>query len=164
MDDFIMTTSFIEHSSPLGTLLLAATANGLCGLYFEQHKYFIGPRDWLRDPEHPVLRRAAQQLDEYFAGRRTAFDIPLDLPGTPFQCAVWDALQTLPFASTTTYQQIARHIAKPNAVRAAGTAIGRNPVSIIVPCHRVLGASGSLSGYAGGLERKRFLLGLEAGQ
>jgi methylated-DNA-[protein]-cysteine S-methyltransferase len=164
MDDFIMTTSFIEHPSPLGTLLLAATANGLCGLYFEQHKYFTGPRDWVRDPGHPQLQRAARQLDEYFAGRRTAFELSLDLPGTSFQRAVWDALQTLPFASTTTYQQIARHIAKPNAVRAAGTAIGRNPVSIIVPCHRVLGASGGLSGYAGGLERKRFLLGLEAGQ
>jgi methylated-DNA-[protein]-cysteine S-methyltransferase len=163
MDDDIMTTSFIEHPSPLGTLLLVAADKGLCGLYFEQHKYFAGTRDWVRDPDHPLLRRAARQLDEYFAGRRTAFEIPLDLQGTPFQRAVWDALQTLPFASTTTYRQIARHIAKPDAVRAAGTAIGRNPVSIIVPCHRVLGASGALSGYAGGLERKRFLLGLEAG-
>jgi methylated-DNA-[protein]-cysteine S-methyltransferase len=164
MDDIIMTTSFIEHSSPLGTLLLAATDHGLCGLYFEQHKYFDGPQHWRRDPAHPLLLRVAQQLDEYFAGRRTAFDVALDLPGTPFQQAVWDALQALPFAATTTYQQIARTIAKPNAVRAAGTAIGRNPVSIIVPCHRVLGASGALSGYAGGLERKRFLLGLEAGR
>jgi methylated-DNA-[protein]-cysteine S-methyltransferase len=164
MDDFIMTTSFIEHPSPLGSVLLAATDKGLCGLYFEQHKYFTGPRDWMRDPDHPLLQRAARQLDDYFAGRRTAFELPLDLPGTPFQRAVWDALQTLPFASTSTYQQIARRIAKPNAVRAAGTAIGRNPVSIIVPCHRVLGASGGLSGYAGGLERKRFLLGLEAGR
>jgi methylated-DNA-[protein]-cysteine S-methyltransferase len=164
MDDIIMTTSFIEHSSPLGTLLLAATDHGLCGLYFEQHKYFDGPQDWRRDPAHPLLQRAAQQLDEYFAGRRTAFDVPLDLPGTPFQRAVWEQLQALPFAATTTYQQIAHRVAKPNAVRAAGTAIGRNPVSIIVPCHRVLGASGALSGYAGGLERKRFLLGLEAGR
>jgi methylated-DNA-[protein]-cysteine S-methyltransferase len=161
MDDLIMTTSFIEQSSPLGALLLAATDRGLCGLYFEQHRYFDGPQDWRRDPAHPLLRRAAQQLDEYFAGRRTAFDVPLDLSGTPFQQAVWGALQALPFAATATYQQIARSVAKPNAVRAAGTAIGRNPVSIIVPCHRVLGASGALSGYAGGLERKRFLLGLE---
>jgi methylated-DNA-[protein]-cysteine S-methyltransferase len=164
MDDLIMTTSFIEHSSPLGTLLLAATDHGLCGLYFEQHKYFDGPQDWRRDPAHPLLQRAAQQLDEYFAGRRTAFDVPLDLSGTPFQQAVWEQLQALPFAATTTYQQIAHRVARPNAVRAAGTAIGRNPVSIIVPCHRVLGASGALSGYAGGLERKRFLLGLEAGR
>jgi methylated-DNA-[protein]-cysteine S-methyltransferase len=164
MDDLIMTTSFIEHSSPLGTLLLAATDHGLCGLYFEQHKYFDGPIDWRRDPAHPLMQRASLKIDEYFAGRRTAFDVPLDLPGTPLQQAVWEQLQVLPFAATTTYQQIAHRVAKPNAVRAAGTAIGRNPVSIIVPCHRVLGASGALSGYAGGLERKRFLLGLEAGR
>ena len=159
-----MTTSFIEHASPLGTLLVAASERGLCGLYFEQHKYFDGPRQWRRDPDHPQLRRAALQLDEYFDGRRTAFDLPLDLQGTPFQRAVWQELQALPFAATASYQEIARRIAKPDAMRATGTAIGRNPVSIIVPCHRVLGASGALSGYAGGLERKRFLLGLETGR
>lgn len=159
-----MTTSYIDHPSPLGTLLLAATENGLCGLYFEQHKYFSGTHDWRRDPDQPHLRRAAHQLDEYFAGQRSSFDIPLDMSGTPFQRAVWQQLRDLPFGATTTYQTIAQRIEKPNAVRAAGTAIGRNPVSIIVPCHRVLGASGTLSGYAGGLERKRFLLGLETGQ
>jgi methylated-DNA-[protein]-cysteine S-methyltransferase len=164
MDDLIMTTSFLEHASPLGSLLLAATERGLCGLYFEQHRYFDGPQDWRRDAAHPLLQRAARQLDDYFAGRRSVFDVPLDLSGTPFQRAVWEALLLLPCGATTTYQQIAHRVAKPNAVRATGTAIGRNPVSIIVPCHRVLGAAGALSGYAGGLERKRFLLGMEAGR
>lgn len=153
--------AYIEHSSPLGTLLLAATDKGLSGLYFEQHKYFLGPQGWRRDASHPHLREAARQLDEYFAGKRRSFEVALDLRGTPFQRAVWEALLALPYGCTTTYQAIARDIAKPLAIRAAGTAIGRNPVSIIVPCHRVLGAAGSLSGYAGGLERKRFLLALE---
>lgn len=154
-------TSYIEHPGPLGTLLLAATERGLCGVYFEQHKYFNGTQGWVRDETHPHLHQAAAQLDEYFGGRRTSFDVPLDLAGTPFQRAVWDALRALPFGATTTYQAIAQGLANPKAVRAAGTAIGRNPISIIVPCHRVVGASGGLSGYAGGLERKRYLLALE---
>lgn len=153
--------SYTEHQSPIGTLLLAATEQGLCGLYFEQHKYFNGPQNWYRDDTHPHLQKAAQQLDEYFAGVRKTFDVALDLRGTIFQRAVWDALQELDFGSTSTYQTIAHRIAKPAAIRAAGTAIGRNPVSIIVPCHRVLGSTGGLSGYAGGLERKRYLLTLE---
>lgn len=152
---------YTEHPSPLGTLLLAASDAGLCGLYFDEHKYFVGPQEWTRDDGHPVLRQAATQVDEYFAGARKTFDLPLDLRGTPFQQAVWKALQELPFGATCTYQEIARRITNPRAIRAAGTAIGRNPVSIVVPCHRVLGASGDLSGYAGGLERKRFLLALE---
>jgi methylated-DNA-[protein]-cysteine S-methyltransferase len=152
---------YIEHQSPLGDLLLAANDRGLSGLYFTEHKYFNGPQGWQRDASHPHLKNATRQLDEYFAGRRNAFDIALDLNGTPFQQAVWRALQALPFGATTSYQDIARGIANPKAIRATGTAIGRNPVSIIVPCHRVLGASGALSGYAGGLERKRYLLELE---
>ena len=95
-----MTTSFIEHSSPLGTLLLAATDQGLCGLYFEQHQYFDGPQDWRRDPAHPQLWRAAQQLDEYFAGRRTAFDVPLDLSGTPISAGGMGRIAGLPFGAT----------------------------------------------------------------
>lgn len=154
-------TSYTEHPSPLGTLLLAATDQGLCGLYFEEHKYFSGPGEWMRSDAHPHLRQAAKELDEYFAGRRTRFDVPLDLRGTPFQQSVWEALQSLSFGDTSTYLAIATRIANPKAVRATGTAIGRNPVSIIVPCHRVLGVSGALSGYAGGLERKRYLLALE---
>jgi methylated-DNA-[protein]-cysteine S-methyltransferase len=154
-------TSYMEHPSPLGMLVLAATERGLCGVYFDEHKYFAGVRDWDRDPGQQHLVRAAAQLDEYFSGDRTDFDIPLDLRGTGFQRSVWDALCALPFGATASYQTIAERVARPTAVRAAGTAIGRNPVSIIVPCHRVLGASGTLSGYAGGLERKRFLLALE---
>ncbi|MEN3293238.1 MAG: methylated-DNA-[protein]-cysteine S-methyltransferase [Burkholderiales bacterium] len=153
--------TYTEHPSPLGKLLLAATDRGLRGLYFEEHKYFKGIEGWHRDPNHRHLRNAVRQLDEYFAGRRTCFDVALDLPGTVFQHAVWRELLALPFGSTTTYQAIADRIANPRAIRAAGTAIGRNPVSIIVPCHRVIGSAGSLSGYAGGLERKRTLLALE---
>lgn len=152
---------YTEHPSPLGTLLLAATADGLCGLYFEEHKYFNGPQGWTRNPLNPHLQAASRQLDEYFAGTRTVFDVALDMRGTEFQRAVWNALIALPFGETTTYRSIAHGVANPNAVRAAGTAIGRNPVSIIVPCHRVLGTSGDLSGYAGGLARKRYLLAHE---
>lgn len=154
-------TDYIEYDSPLGKLLLAATKHGLCGLYFEAHKYFRGPQEWVRNDDNPHLKQATAQLDDYFAGRRTSFDLALDMRGTDFQQAVWRELMQLPFGSTTTYQDIAQRVGNPKAVRAAGTAIGRNPVSIIVPCHRVLGASGALSGYAGGLERKRYLLALE---
>lgn len=152
---------YTEYASPLGTLLLAASDKGLCGLYFEQHKYFDGPQDWLRSDDHPVLREAKHQLDDYFAGTRERFTLALDLQGTPFQRAVWQALLDLPFGATGTYTAIAQRVGRVAAVRATGTAIGRNPVSIIVPCHRVLGASGALSGYAGGLERKQYLLALE---
>lgn len=161
VDGMIM-ISYTEHPSPLGTLLLAATEHGISGLHFEQHKYFAGPRDWRRDDGQVHLRSAARQLDEYFDGRRHAFNLALDLSGTPFQRAVWTALQSLPFGCTVSYQAIAQRIARPNAVRAVGTAIGRNPASIIVPCHRVLGSAGALSGYAGGLERKQFLLAHES--
>lgn len=154
---------YTEHHSPLGALVLAATDRGLCGLYFEQHKYFNGPHGWVVEAEHPHLQNAARQLDEYFAGRRQVFDVALDLSGTPFQRSVWDALLALPYGDTVSYQAIAQRIARPNAIRAAGTAIGRNPVSIIVPCHRVLGSAGALSGYAGGLVRKQYLLAHEAG-
>lgn len=153
--------AYTEYASPLGILLLASTENGLCGVYFEEHKYFKGTHGWRRDDGNPHLRTAARQLDEYFTGRRKQFDIALDMPGTGFQRAVWNELSQLPYGETTTYQAIAHRIANPKAIRAAGTAIGRNPVSIIVPCHRVIGTSGSLSGYAGGLERKRYLLAHE---
>lgn len=155
---------YTEHQSPLGSLLLAASECGLCGVYFQEHKYFNGPQGWRQDRLHPHVQNAARQLDEYFAGQRSVFDIPLDLHGTSFQQAVWDALRVLPFGGTTSYQAIAQRIAKPKAVRAAGMAIGRNPVSIIVPCHRVLTTSGTLSGYAGGLARKQYLLAHECGE
>jgi methylated-DNA-[protein]-cysteine S-methyltransferase len=152
---------YTEHPSPIGNLLMAASDHGLCGLYFEQHKYFSGPQSWQRDAEQPHLRAAQAQVDEFFDGSRTAFDLVLDMTGTLFQRAVWRELQRLPFGHTTTYRTVAQRIGNPDAVRAVGTAIGRNPVSVIVPCHRVVGTSGALSGYAGGLDRKRYLLGLE---
>jgi len=156
-------TYYLEHPSPLGKLLLAATDRGLCGLYFEQHRHFKGALNWLRNEHHPCLQQAARQLDEYFTGQRRTFDLALDISGTPFQQAVWGALQVLAFGSTTRYRDIAQQAGNPDAIRAAGNAIGRNPISIIVPCHRVLGTAGALCGYAGGLERKRYLLALENG-
>lgn len=152
---------YIEHPSPVGNLLLASTERGLCGLYFEQHKYFKGKEGWRHDAHQAHLKQAARQLDEYFAETRREFDVTLDTSGTPFQHAVWEALMCIPFGQTASYAQQAIRIGKPRALRAVGTAIGRNPISIIVPCHRVIGTSGAATGYAGGLERKYTLLALE---
>lgn len=154
---------YTEHNSPLGTLLLAASERGLCGLYFEQHKHFNGKEGWQAADSHPVLSATAQQLDEYFASRRTRFDLPLDLIGTGFQRSVWQALTHIPFGQTASYAQQAQRIGNPAAVRAVAAANGRNPVSIVVPCHRVIGSNGAPTGYAGGLDRKHYLLALERG-
>lgn len=117
---------------------------------------------WPTDPDHPVLQKVSRQLTEYFAGQRTQFDVPLDLTyGTAFQQSVWQALLAIPQGGTASYGEVSARIGKPAAVRAVGAAVGRNPVSIIVPCHRVMGADGSLTGYAGGLDRKTALLRLE---
>ncbi len=156
--------TYTELDSPLGTLLVAATDQGLCGIYFEQHRHFKGKDGWARDPEHAVVRRAVRQLQEFFAGGRTGFDLPLDLQGTPFQQEVWQQLLRIPYGATVSYGEHAKAVARPKAARAVGAAIGRNPVSIIVPCHRVVGSNGSLTDYAGGLERKRSLLELESRQ
>jgi methylated-DNA-[protein]-cysteine S-methyltransferase len=152
---------YTRYASPLGELILAATDAGLAGIYFEEHRHFKGVQGWSVDPTHAILRQTAAQLDDYFAGRRCDFDLPLDLQGTPFQRSVWQALCAIPFGQTTSYGEHARALGNPRALRAVGAAIGRNPVSIIVPCHRVLGATRTLTGYAGGLERKRALLALE---
>jgi methylated-DNA-[protein]-cysteine S-methyltransferase len=150
-----------RHASPLGGILLAATPRGLAGLWFEGQRYHP-PHDWPLQPAHPVLAQAMRQLDDYFAGRRTTFDLPLDLQGgTPFQQSVWRALLAIPCGGRTTYGALSRGLGQPQAMRAVGAAVGRNPLSIVVPCHRVLGADGSLTGYAGGLERKTALLELE---
>ena len=118
---------------------------------------------WQTDNGHPTLQAAAQQLAEYFLGERHTFELPLHPTwGTPFQRAVWQALQHIPYGQTSTYGDIARDIGNPNAVRAVGAAIGQNPHSIVVPCHRVVGANGSLTGFAGGLDRKKYLLAHEA--
>ena len=177
-------------ASPLGTIIIAATSHGLAGLWFDGQRHLPpeltptlvasrttlqpegavlargGPSQrtatWPTDPDHPVLKKVSQQLIDYFAGERTQFDVPLDLAyGTAFQQSVWQALLKIPRGVTASYGEVSLRIGKPAAVRAVGAAVGRNPVSIIVPCHRVLGADGSLTGYAGGLDRKTALLRLE---
>ena len=153
---------YIEHDSPLGTLLLAASEQGLCGIYFEEHRHFKGKGEWQHQPSNKHLQKAALQLDEYFKGTRKIFDVPLDIHGTEFQCKVWHALSNIRFGEIRTYTEHANRLGNIKAVRAIGTAIGKNPISIIVPCHRVIGTSGALTGYAGGLERKQFLLTHEA--
>ena len=154
--------------SPLGAITLAASSKGLAGLWFEGQRHGPealagnGAAHWRTDARHPVLQTASQQLSEYFAGRRMQFDVPLDLSsGTAFQQAVWQALLAIRAGDTASYSDISQRIGKPTAVRAVGAAIGRNPVSIVVPCHRVIGRNGSLTGYAGGLVRKTALLNRE---
>lgn len=151
------------HDSPLGRLLLAASAQGLAGLWFEGQRHWPqGVDTWRTQPTHPTLAQARRQLDDYFAGHRATFDLPVDLDGaTDFQGRVWQALRAIPAGLTESYSALAVRIGAPRAVRAVGAAVGRNPVSIIVPCHRVVGASGHLTGYAGGLARKTTLLRLE---
>jgi methylated-DNA-[protein]-cysteine S-methyltransferase len=148
--------------SPLGDIWLAATAQGLCGLWFvDDQKHLPDMTNWPAG-HNAVIATAEQQMQQYFAGQRTGFDLPLDLrAGTAFQQAVWQALLGIPSGQHCSYGTIAQRIGKPAAVRAVGAAVGRNPVSVIVPCHRVLGASGALTGYAGGLHRKTALLQLE---
>jgi methylated-DNA-[protein]-cysteine S-methyltransferase len=153
------------HPSPVGELLLTTTdGHALSGLHMlPEHRH--GPRirpDWRRDPE--PFAAATAQLDAYFAGELTAFDLPLAPQGTPFQLDVWRALCEIPYGRTASYGEIARAIGHPDRARAVGAANGRNPISIVVPCHRVIGANGDLVGYGGGLERKRFLLALEGSQ
>jgi methylated-DNA-[protein]-cysteine S-methyltransferase len=152
-------TLYTWIDSPLGRILLVSEGEQLTGLHFEHEKYFprIGD-DWLESPGAPVLTLAARQVREYFAGERERFELPFAPAGTPFQQRVWRALLQIPCGATTTYGDIARRIGMPRSMRAVGAAIGRNPISIIVPCHRVVGRSGALTGYAGGLERKRALL------
>jgi methylated-DNA-[protein]-cysteine S-methyltransferase len=153
--------------SPIGPLTLVAADGRLTGLYMEVRGHEPEPaalgRPAPADPCEldPVLAAAAGQLDSYFAGQLTEFSLPLDLEGTAFQRTVWAALRTIGYGETMSYGQLADRIGQPTASRAVGLANGRNPVSIVVPCHRVVGADGSLTGYGGGLDRKRFLLGLE---
>ncbi len=155
--------NYTEHASPLGSLLLAATETGLSGIYYEQHSHFQGKQGWRYAPQDALLQEAARQLDQYFARQRREFDLPLAPHGTGFQCEVWQGLRGIPYGETRCYSDIAQAILRPKAVRAVGAANGRNPLSIVVPCHRVIGRTGALVGYAGGLERKQFLLALEQG-
>ena len=150
------------YQSTLGAMTVAATDKGLAGVWFNDQQHRPDYAQWPEQPQHPVLKQAVQQLKQYLAGKRSSFDLPLDLQGgTAFQQSVWQALLAIPAGSTTSYGVIGTRIGKPKAVRAVGAAVGRNPIGIIVPCHRVLGADGSLTGYAGGLQRKQALLNLE---
>jgi methylated-DNA-[protein]-cysteine S-methyltransferase len=148
--------------SPIGKLKLVASDKGLVAILWEKDS----PRrvrldELVADEQHPVLVETARQLGQYFAGKRKTFSIALDMRGTRFQKDVWEALLGIPFGETRSYGQLAKQLGNPRASRAVGAANGRNPVSIIVPCHRVIGSSGKLTGFAGGLDAKAHLLGLE---
>jgi methylated-DNA-[protein]-cysteine S-methyltransferase len=148
--------------SPVGELKLVANGNGLAAVLWENDnpsRVRLGPLE--EDRNHPVLREAERQLSDYFAGKRETFSLKLDFAGTDFQKKVWNALTTIPFGQTRSYGQIARQIGHPKAVRAVGAANGRNPISIIAPCHRVIGSNGKLTGFAGGLKAKAALLEME---
>jgi methylated-DNA-[protein]-cysteine S-methyltransferase len=156
-----MTTTYYSYlDSPLGPILLRGDGQFVTGLFLPRHKRGPEPQsDWRRDDGALALIRA--QLTEYFAGERDAFDVPLRLSGTPFQQRVWQELTRIPYGTTISYGQLAKRVGRPTASRAVGAANGRNPVSIIVPCHRVIGAGGQLTGYGGGLENKEWLLAWE---
>jgi methylated-DNA-[protein]-cysteine S-methyltransferase len=148
--------------SPLGDLKVVASDHGLTAILWphdDPKRVRVG--DVVERPDHPVLRHAERQLQEYFAGTREAFDIDLDFVGTPFQKSVWEQLLAIPFGETRSYAQIAGAIGNAKAVRAVGAANGKNPISIVAPCHRVFGSDGSMTGFAGGIEVKRFLLSHE---
>ena len=150
-------------ASPLGELLLTCDGTALTGINMQAQKY--GPErasDWKRDDA--VLEHAREQLRAYFEGKLRDFTLPLAAEGTPFQQRVWRALCDIPFGETISYGELARRVGKPNASRAVGLANGHNPISIVVPCHRVIGTNGALTGYGGGIERKRWLLAHERGQ
>ncbi|MBK5553608.1 methylated-DNA--[protein]-cysteine S-methyltransferase [Pseudomonas sp. TH03] len=157
-----MTYTCTTMPSPVGELKLVANGSRLAAILWENDKpnrVRLGPMTEAAD--NPILMRAVKQLQEYFAGTRNQFDLELDFVGTEFQKKVWQALLTIPFGETRSYSQIAEQIGNPSAVRAVGAANGKNPISIVAPCHRVIGASGKLTGFAGGLEAKERLLTLE---
>ncbi len=157
-----MTFSYKTMASPVGELKLVASDHGLSAILWENDdpaRVRLGPL--VEDVDHPILIEAERQIDEYFAGGRKAFTVPLDFHGTEFQRSVWAALLAIPYGETRSYAEIARAVGRPAAFRAVGAANGRNPISIIAPCHRVIGTNGALTGFAGGLKAKELLLGLE---
>jgi methylated-DNA-[protein]-cysteine S-methyltransferase len=157
------TYSYNTMKSPVGVLKLVASDRGLAAILWENDspsRVKLG--SLVEDNNHPVLREAARQLNDYFAGKRQGFSLQFDVAGTGFQKEVWQALATIPFGETRTYGEIARQIGRPKAVRAVGAANGKNPISIVVPCHRVIGSNGKLTGFAGGLNTKAALLKLES--
>jgi methylated-DNA-[protein]-cysteine S-methyltransferase len=146
-----------EVDSPVGPLTLVADDGVLTGLYMESQRHRPPEGEFGARDDTPFTE-VARQLEEYFAGQRTGFDLPVALTGTPFQRMVWAALREIPYGETISYRELAERIGRPTATRAVGLANGRNPVGIVVPCHRVVGATGALTGYGGGLERKLHLL------
>lgn len=155
-----MTTFYATMPSPAGQLLLTASPDGLTGVYFPGEGLEPAP-GWELDP--PRFTDAIRQLEEYFAGERTEFSLPLAAPGTPFQQRVWNELVGVGYGTTITYTELARRVGRPRSVRAVGGANGRNPICVIVPCHRVVGVDGSLTGYSAGVDTKRWLLDFERG-
>jgi methylated-DNA-[protein]-cysteine S-methyltransferase len=146
----------------LGELLLVANATHLVGIYFANHKHVAEPRgEWKLDLKHPVLQQASEEIQEYLNGTRSTFSVPIAFEGTDFQREIWRQIALIPFGQTISYSELARRAKVAKAVRAAGAATGRNPLGIIVPCHRVVGKNGSMTGFAGGLDRKERLLKLE---
>ena len=154
--DHLYTTSY---SSPLGTMTLCANENALCGIWFDGQAHQPDASAWTKTSTHGLLGAATTQLEAYFSGQRTTFDLPIAfLWGSPFQQDVWQALRAIPYGQHQTYGGLATTLNRPTAARAVGAAIGHNPISIVVPCHRVIGVQGALTGYAGGIERKKALL------
>jgi methylated-DNA-[protein]-cysteine S-methyltransferase len=161
--NFLPIPTRCNYASPLGPMVLAAQQHALVGVWFDGQQHQPEWAQWPTNHHHPVLVQTAQQLDAYFAGTLRQFDLPLDMThGTPFQQSVWRALCDIEAGGTVSYGTISQRIGKPKAVRAVGAAIGRNPLGIVVPCHRVVGANGALTGYAGGLDKKIALLQLES--
>lgn len=157
-------TFYSKIQSPLGAVLLTSDGTALTGLYFEGQRYAPErDHDWVLRDDLQVFKQAGTWLEAYFAGHPPSVDLPLAPRGTPFQRAVWQQIARIPTGETITYSELAKRSGNAAAVRAAGAATGRNPISLLIPCHRVVGSDGSLTGYAGGLERKRRLLALEAG-
>ena len=158
-----MTYACKSIDSPLGALKLVASEKGLAAILWQGEHSRVFRSAPVEDADHPVLVETERQLRAYFAGKLQRFSLPLDFQGTAFQQSVWQALLTIPFGETRSYAEIARQIGRPQAVRAVGAANGSNPISIVAPCHRVIGSNGALTGYAGGLAAKQHLLGLERG-
>lgn len=154
------TTCYSDIDSPLGPLFVQGDGHSVTGLFLPQHKGWRGPgASWQRSDA--AFHSVREQLAKYFAGERQHFDVPVKLAGTRFQLQVWQELLRIPFGTTITYAQLAQRVGNPTATRAVGNANGRNPISIIVPCHRVIGANGKLTGYAGGIDNKQWLLAWE---
>jgi methylated-DNA-[protein]-cysteine S-methyltransferase len=159
-----MSLTYKMIQSPVGELKLIAADSALVALLWHTSKPIrFAAETLIENNNHPVLQKTEQQLSEYFAGDRKSFSIPLDMRGTRFQKDVWEALLAIPFGDTCSYRDLAKQLGNPNATRAVGAANGRNPIPIIVPCHRVIGSSGKLTGFGGGLDRKALLLKLESG-